>query len=57
MPGRCFDGRALFVASAVVNFAIDLAILVLPQKVIWGLLQLSLRKRLGVSVVFVVGVM
>ncbi|KAK8016030.1 hypothetical protein PG991_008918 [Apiospora marii] len=56
VPGRCFDGRALFVASAVVNFAIDLAILVLPQKVIWGLLQLSFRKRLGVSVVFVVGV-
>ncbi|KAK8057211.1 hypothetical protein PG996_011148 [Apiospora saccharicola] len=56
VPGRCFDGRVLFVASAVVNFAIDLAILVLPQKVIWGLLQLSFRKRLGVSVVFVVGV-
>ncbi|KAK8109124.1 hypothetical protein PG984_014925 [Apiospora sp. TS-2023a] len=56
VPGRCFDGRVLFVASAVMNFATDLAILVLPQKVIWGLLQLSFRKRLGVSVVFVVGV-
>ncbi|KAK8091637.1 hypothetical protein PG997_001998 [Apiospora hydei] len=54
LPGSCFDGRGLYVASAVVNFVIDLVILVLPQRVIWGL-KMSVQKRLGVSAVFVVG--
>ncbi|KAK8076108.1 hypothetical protein PG994_003380 [Apiospora phragmitis] len=54
LPGHCFDGRGLYVASAVVNFVLDLVILVLPQKVIWGL-NMSVQKRLGVSAVFVVG--
>ncbi|KAK7937368.1 uncharacterized protein PG986_014236, partial [Apiospora aurea] len=56
LPGSCFDGRGLYVASAAVNFAIDLVILVLPQRVIWGL-KMSVQKRLGVSAVFVVGLM
>ncbi|KAK8022645.1 hypothetical protein PG993_013412 [Apiospora rasikravindrae] len=54
LPGSCFDGRGLYVASAVVNFVIDLVILVLPQRVIWGL-KMTVQKRLGVSAVFVVG--
>jgi hypothetical protein len=54
LPGTCIDSRAIDITSAVINFFIDLVILVLPQKVIWGL-NMSVEKRLGVSLVFIVG--
>ncbi|KAI1821191.1 hypothetical protein F4861DRAFT_520206 [Xylaria intraflava] len=53
--GKCvYDGPALSLTSALVNLLFDLAILLLPQGVIWRL-NMSLRKRIGVSAVFVVG--
>uniref|UniRef100_A0A8H7KE22 Rhodopsin domain-containing protein n=1 Tax=Bionectria ochroleuca TaxID=29856 RepID=A0A8H7KE22_BIOOC len=54
--GTCSDSRAIDITSSVINFLIDLAILILPQRVIWGL-RMSFQKRLGVSAVFVVGFM
>lgn len=56
IPGHCFDSRSVDITSAVVNFFIDLLILVLPQRLIWGL-KLSFEKRIGVSAVFLVGLM
>ncbi|KAI0024879.1 hypothetical protein F4780DRAFT_794026 [Xylariomycetidae sp. FL0641] len=54
LAGRCIDAKAILVASAAVNLASDLAILLLPQRVIWGL-HMSRRKKISVSLVFAVG--
>lgn len=43
-------------ASLVLNLASDLAILILPQWVIWRL-HTSLRKRMGVSLLFAIGIL
>lgn len=55
VPGRCVDTRPLDIASAFVNFVVDVGILMLPQRVIWRL-RMSTRKRMGVSAVFGLGI-
>ncbi|KAF2965318.1 hypothetical protein GQX73_g8273 [Xylaria multiplex] len=53
--GRCvYNGPALSLTSALINLLFDLAILLLPQGIIWRL-NMSRRKRVGVSAVFIVG--
>ncbi|KAI1851632.1 hypothetical protein JX266_003094 [Neoarthrinium moseri] len=54
--GHCLDAAVLSLTSALVNLLFDLAILLLPQGVIWRL-NMSRRKRVGVSVVFVIGLL
>jgi hypothetical protein len=44
------------IVSAIVNFASDTIILVLPQKVIWGL-NMSFKKKIGVVALFATGVL
>ena len=51
---KTMDSKALDLTSASINFIIDVVVLILPQKVIWGL-QMSFSKRLGVSTVFMFG--
>lgn len=54
IPGKCLDEKALDSSSAAINLISDLTILILAQKVIWRL-HISVKKKLGVSVVFAVG--
>lgn len=56
LQGTCVNTKALFVTNAVLNLASDIVILLLPQRVIWRL-KLSTKKKIGISVVFAVGVM
>ncbi|KAH7302816.1 hypothetical protein B0I35DRAFT_320808, partial [Stachybotrys elegans] len=59
LPGTCVSdasARSLDIISSVSSVFIDLTILVLPQKVIWGL-KLNFRKKLGVASMFAVGVL
>ncbi|KAI0378117.1 hypothetical protein F5Y04DRAFT_262452 [Hypomontagnella monticulosa] len=56
IPGECIDITIINISSAVVNFVLDVAILSLPQRVIWGL-HMSTKKRLGVSILFAVGIL
>lgn len=56
LPGKCFNTKAFFVTNASLNLASDIVILALPQSSIWGL-QMSRRKKIGVSLVFAIGVM
>ncbi|KAK3382593.1 hypothetical protein B0T24DRAFT_645274 [Lasiosphaeria ovina] len=56
VPGKCYNKHTVDLASASVHLLTDVIMLVLPQRVIWGL-QLSLRKKLGVSVVFSLGLL
>lgn len=53
---KCYDKGIVEKTSSIVHLISDVIILVLPQKVIWGL-QLSLQKRLGVSVIFSLGLL
>ncbi|KAI1142782.1 hypothetical protein F5Y05DRAFT_366152 [Hypoxylon sp. FL0543] len=53
--GKCLDGNATAVSASAINFFFDIVILILPQRVIWGL-HLSWRKKLGISVLFAVGI-
>ncbi|KAF2727281.1 hypothetical protein EJ04DRAFT_570519 [Polyplosphaeria fusca] len=57
LPGRCdVNTYAINVVSSVFNFVIDLVMLALPQGLIWRL-QLSLKKKIALSLLFVLGVL
>lgn len=51
-----FSTPDLTIVSATLNFAFDLVPLILPQKIIWGL-KTTVQKKLGVSIVFLVGIL
>ncbi|KAK7917979.1 hypothetical protein PG985_009853 [Apiospora marii] len=52
--GKCFDKRALDIAAAAMALVTDLAILILPHRVIWRL-HMSTQKKAGVSAIFCPG--
>jgi hypothetical protein len=56
LTGHCLNGTVLALTSATVNLAFDITILILPQRVIWTL-NMSTSRRLGVSVVFAIGLL
>lgn len=53
---QCFELYPLQVSSASIQLVSDIAIFLLPQRVIWTL-KMTWRKRLGVSVVFGLGLL
>ncbi|KAI2637750.1 hypothetical protein GGS26DRAFT_426104 [Hypomontagnella submonticulosa] len=55
IPGRCIDSRSIDIASATLSFILDLVILLLPQRIIWGL-NMSSKKKLGVGSMFIFGI-
>ncbi|KAI0201208.1 hypothetical protein F4808DRAFT_469863 [Astrocystis sublimbata] len=56
IPGKCIDGKVIEVVSAALNLTSDLIILILPQRVIWTL-QMRRQKKIGVSVIFAIGLL
>ncbi|KAI5918540.1 hypothetical protein F4810DRAFT_715339 [Camillea tinctor] len=54
--GHCGNDDLLSPLSAAINVALDIIILILPQRVIWRL-HMSLRKKIGVAFVFVAGIL
>ncbi|KAI1328456.1 hypothetical protein F5Y16DRAFT_398387 [Xylariaceae sp. FL0255] len=56
LKGTCIDLRTIHLAAAIVDLVLDLAILILPQRIIWKL-QMSRPKRLGISTVFTIGIL
>lgn len=54
MPGACSERMGWYLSSAFINAFLDLSILALPMPVIWRL-QMTLRKKLSVTFVFVLG--
>lgn len=54
--GRCVDRRSLGLATAFFNLLLDVAILILPQRIIWTM-QMRGRTRIGVAVIFSVGLL
>ncbi|KAI1505065.1 hypothetical protein F5X99DRAFT_416174 [Biscogniauxia marginata] len=53
--GHCINQKIIFIPAATVNLVTNFVVLLLPQKVIWEL-QLSLRNKIGVSIVFAIGI-
>ncbi|KAL2016751.1 hypothetical protein VTK56DRAFT_3099 [Thermocarpiscus australiensis] len=57
IPGaKCFNLFNLQVSSATIQLVSDVGIFLLPQRVIWTL-KMSWQKRMGVSVIFGLGVL
>jgi hypothetical protein len=54
LEGKCSDGRAADIVSAGFNLGVDIIVLILPQMVIWKL-QLMKDKKLGIAVIFAIG--
>ncbi|KAI1131718.1 hypothetical protein F5Y10DRAFT_261880 [Nemania abortiva] len=52
--GYCLDTKTVELTSSSINTVSDLVILLAPQHVIWRL-QLSRKKKLGVALIFTVG--
>ncbi|KAF5018330.1 hypothetical protein F66182_9691 [Fusarium sp. NRRL 66182] len=54
LPSRCYHLPSVMLGSASVQVVTDFAMVLLPQRIIWTL-HLSWQKKLGVSVIFGVG--
>ena len=52
--GTCVDIKKLYIASALFNTLSDVAMLSVPIYLIWSL-QMSLRRKVGVSAIFCTG--
>ncbi|KAI1205342.1 uncharacterized protein F4807DRAFT_464819 [Annulohypoxylon truncatum] len=55
VPGSCIDIKIINLVATVINFTLDIAVLLLPQRMIWNL-KLSTVKKVGISAVFAVGI-
>lgn len=56
IAGTCINKHTLEVTSATIHLFTDVTMVFLPQRVIWSL-RMSLRKKLGVSIVFGLGLL
>ncbi|KAI0906217.1 hypothetical protein F4823DRAFT_607967 [Ustulina deusta] len=56
IQGSCIDLRTIHLAAAIIDLILDVAILLLPQRIIWKL-QLSYPKKIGISTVFTIGIL
>ncbi|KAI1098669.1 hypothetical protein F4804DRAFT_115729 [Jackrogersella minutella] len=56
LPGKCTNTSVSSILVSAVNFATDVVLLILPQKVIWGL-QMSTKRKIGVSLIFLIGIL
>ena len=56
IPGRCLNTISIGIATGIFNIVSDFMVLVLPQRIIWNL-QGPFKKRLGVSAIFLTGVL
>lgn len=56
LESTCYDLPPVMLASASVQVLTDFGMVMLPQKVIWSL-QMSRRRKVGISLVFGVGLL
>jgi len=56
VPGKCINAHTIETVSATFQLVSDCIVLILPQKAIWDL-QMNWKKKLGVSVIFSLGVL
>ncbi|KAH0436387.1 hypothetical protein CcaCcLH18_04407 [Colletotrichum camelliae] len=56
VPSKCFELPKVMLTSASVQVATDIVMVLLPQRIIWGL-QMNLQRKIGISIIFGVGVL
>ncbi|KAF2020919.1 hypothetical protein BU24DRAFT_10992 [Aaosphaeria arxii CBS 175.79] len=56
IPKTCTKTFILDMASSCVNVVLDIAVLVLPQNLIWRL-QMTLRRKIGIAIIFGIGLL
>ena len=56
ISGHCFNIFAISIVTAVINAVSDIMIVILPQPIIWKL-QISIKRKLGLSAIILVGVL
>ncbi|KAI1126733.1 hypothetical protein F5Y10DRAFT_244220 [Nemania abortiva] len=56
VPGHCIDKRNLDLTTSSFNLAFDLCTLLLPQRIIWRL-QMNMKRKIGISIMFSVGIL
>ena len=54
IEGRCFHSKALVVFISILDSSLDLAVMILPISVLRRL-QMSLRRRINVAMIFIFG--
>jgi hypothetical protein len=56
IEGHCLNTIDIFVITGAINAGSDLILVIMPQIIIWKL-NMSIRKKWAVSVVFLVGIL
>ena len=56
LPGTCASGKAIFLASGIINIVIDLIMIILPMPLVWQL-QMSQQRKFALSAVFALGIL
>ncbi|KAJ5762411.1 uncharacterized protein N7511_005793 [Penicillium nucicola] len=54
LPSKCYPLSKILLVSSSIQIISDIVMFILPQKIIWGL-QMNWQKKLGVSIIFGVG--
>lgn len=56
VPGKCLDVNLVLLVGGVITFVLDFVALVLPMPKLW-MLQMGLRRKLGLSLIFAFGLL
>lgn len=56
LPSKCYSLPDVMLTSASVQVVSDIAMLLLPQRIIWGL-HMNWQKKIGVSIIFSAGIL
>lgn len=56
IPSKCYSLPEVMLTSASVQVISDLTMFILPQRIIWNL-QMSWPKKIGISIIFGVGIL
>jgi hypothetical protein len=56
IEGTCISENRLQITTSAINAGIDIAIFIVPQRVIWSL-QLTLGRRIGLAMMFSLGLL
>ncbi|KAM7222508.1 hypothetical protein V8F06_002002 [Rhypophila decipiens] len=57
IDGSCFYYLPIDLVSVSLNPAVDILAMIIPQKIIWGMLLLGRAKKVGLSIVFGLGIL
>jgi len=55
IKGKCLDRLSLHYISAAFNSVSDICVLILPQRAIWGLETMRMKRKWGLSGLFLLG--